>query len=143
MSLPVETATADGQSGRCLAPGCRGPLGDTIRVVDFYFVVTYSDGATSSPLREMEVKFNIMFNGYRDAYLNGGVSSVYVWPRYGEGFAAAFLLYKSTDGHSIVCVLSLKCDCVDIVDEENSVRVLWSSTHVVEVTTSNAVGTSR
>lgn len=100
---PVPQSAEDGRSSSCSTPQIE------------------QERATVSPLREMEMNFNTIFDAYRDAYLNGGVSSVYVWPRHGDGFSAAFLLYKG------------------ILDESGSLKIIWSSTHVVEVTTSNAL----
>eukprot|EP01010_Urceolus_cornutus_P000851 NODE_1357_length_948_cov_28.156841_g1047_i0.p1 GENE.NODE_1357_length_948_cov_28.156841_g1047_i0~~NODE_1357_length_948_cov_28.156841_g1047_i0.p1 ORF type:complete len:258 (-),score=66.10 NODE_1357_length_948_cov_28.156841_g1047_i0:123-896(-) len=62
----------------------------------------------SDRLREMELKANDIFSSYREAYFEGGISSVYFWDL-DEGFACAVLIKKEAEGGG------------------------WDSIHVVEV----------
>eukprot|EP01066_Platyproteum_vivax_P010664 Platyproteum_vivax@DN4799_c0_g1_i1.p1 len=67
-------------------------------------------------LRKLEVQWNAVFDAYRAAYYEGGVSSVYLWDL-GEaaGFAAAFVIHKA-------------------VEQEKLVETgIWDSIHVVEI----------
>mmetsp|Transcript_58132 Transcript_58132/g.127421 ORF Transcript_58132/g.127421 Transcript_58132/m.127421 type:complete len:280 (+) Transcript_58132:47-886(+) len=50
----------------------------------------------SGPLRELEDKFNTVFDAYRNLYYEGGVGSVYLWDL-DTGFAGAFMIRKDVD----------------------------------------------
>uniref|UniRef100_A0A9J2Q465 F-actin-capping protein subunit beta n=1 Tax=Ascaris lumbricoides TaxID=6252 RepID=A0A9J2Q465_ASCLU len=72
------------------------------------------DGAMpSDKLRKLEIEVNAAFEAYRDAYFEGGVSSVYFWDL-DYGFAGVVLIKKIGDG----CRLIQGC---------------WDSIHVIEI----------
>ncbi|KAL8428428.1 hypothetical protein ACSSS7_007224 [Eimeria intestinalis] len=60
------------------------------------WVPAISEAAKPPPqLRQLEVYMNEVYDAYRDAHYEGGISSVYAWPLQNQdGFAAAFLLLK-------------------------------------------------
>lgn len=66
-------------------------------------------------LRSMEVLANDIFNGYREMYYEGGVSSVYFWDLDDQTFAA--------------CVLFKK----DAEEKKKLNQGNWDSIHVIEV----------
>jgi len=73
------------------------------------------DGAMpSDKLRKTEIGLNDMFDAYRDAYYEGGTSSVYCWDIDG-GFAACILIKKGGE------------------QAKRAVKGTWDSIHVVEV----------
>lgn len=73
------------------------------------------DGAMpSDKLRKVEIGLNDVFDAYRDAYYEGGTSSVYCWDIDG-GFAACILIKKGGE------------------QAKRAVKGTWDSIHVVEV----------
>ncbi|EPT24616.1 F-actin-capping protein subunit beta, putative [Toxoplasma gondii ME49] len=74
-------------------------------------------------LRNLETTYNRIFDSYRRAYYEGGVSSVYLWSLPSEdGFAGAFLVRHALDGGV----------------SGDGPRGCWESVHVVEVTQSTS-----
>merc|ERR1712141_197849 len=72
------------------------------------------DGAMPSErLRKLEIEANTAFDQYRDLYVEGGVSSVYLWDL-DAGFAGVILIKKAGDG-------------------SKKIKGCWDSIHVVEV----------
>ncbi|VDK19187.1 unnamed protein product [Anisakis simplex] len=72
------------------------------------------DGAMpSDKLRKLEVEVNAAFEAYRDAYFEGGVSSVYFWDL-DYGFAGVVLIKKIGDGSRMI-------------------KGCWDSIHVIEI----------
>ncbi|ETO36765.1 hypothetical protein RFI_00297 [Reticulomyxa filosa] len=70
----------------------------------------------SENLRKLELEANEVFDHYRHAYFEGGVSSVYMWDL-DAGFAACFCIQKEAQGDK------------DLQGFKGS----WSSVHVFEV----------
>ncbi|KAF8822762.1 putative F-actin-capping protein subunit beta [Cardiosporidium cionae] len=67
-------------------------------------------------LRELEVEYNALFDEFREAYYDGGVSSVYLWEVLNKnGFAGAFCMRKDFDY------------------EQNKQVGEWNSIHVIKV----------
>lgn len=78
----------------------------------------------SDELRVIESEANEVFDGYRQLYFEGGVSSVYAWDLDGEGFACCFLIKK------------------EVIDGSRSVsKGSWDSIHVMEVQTEGGSAT--
>uniref|UniRef100_A0A1I8ERW5 F-actin-capping protein subunit beta n=1 Tax=Wuchereria bancrofti TaxID=6293 RepID=A0A1I8ERW5_WUCBA len=72
------------------------------------------DGASpSDKLRKLEIEMNAAFEAYRDAYFEGGVSSVYFWDL-DYGFAGVVLIKKIGDGL-------------------RNIQGCWDSIHVIEI----------
>ncbi|VDM51488.1 unnamed protein product [Toxocara canis] len=72
------------------------------------------DGAMpSDKLRKLEIEVNAAFEAYRDAYFEGGVSSVYFWDL-DYGFAGVVLIKKVGDGSRMI-------------------QGCWDSIHVIEI----------
>ncbi|VDK52632.1 unnamed protein product [Gongylonema pulchrum] len=72
------------------------------------------DGALpSDKLRNLEIEMNAALEAYRDAYFEGGVSSVYFWDL-DYGFAGVVLIKKIGDGL-------------------RNIEGCWDSIHVIEI----------
>eukprot|EP00992_Anisonema_acinus_P002579 TRINITY_DN1094_c0_g1_i1.p1 TRINITY_DN1094_c0_g1~~TRINITY_DN1094_c0_g1_i1.p1 ORF type:complete len:257 (+),score=36.25 TRINITY_DN1094_c0_g1_i1:54-824(+) len=74
----------------------------------------------TGPLRAVEVEANELFNSYREAYFEGGLSSVYFWDL-DVGFACVVAIKKELAGSEAV----------------------WDSVHLVEVAPTAKQGVSR
>lgn len=76
-----------------------------------------ADDSLSRPserVRHLEETFNEVFNAYKTAYYEGGVSSVYLWDLE-EGFAGAFVIRK------------------ELMECHEAKKGVWESSHVLEV----------
>lgn len=110
------------------------------------YIPPFPDGVSpmlmpSDELRKMEEALNIIFDGYREKYFEGGVSSVYCWDQ-ASGFGIAVLFKKEGPQTMRRGMLEGRWESIHIVDvkEINSGKWFYKLTSTVMLSLSTGLG---